>query len=634
MPKGPLRRSQLIAPFGVGAMVVVRDGTSVISGGLDHWFERESGETDSRTLDTQEFVFDEWRLQRLLRVHHFCLPPDYREKRRGQDMPNCSLTIPFLRFPQWHFCRQCYRLDELPLSARGRIKCPECQEKGKSNYLVQVPFIAMCDQGHIQDFPWREWAHRSAASACMLPLRLISTGGASLAAQKVKCDCGAERTLSSITEATSDRSETFLSKNLDSSGTVFQCRGSRPWLSTQENELCPRPLRGSLRSASNVYFADIRSAIYLPRGTSSAPSELVALMEGPPLSTLLTILAGAGREVKPEDLRNLYAQLLRPYADAEIAAGINIILTGKKEDSTDQSSPDEDQQIALRRAEFNVLRSPRNDSQLLIKAASLDTYENNISGFFSKLMLIDKLRETRVLAGFSRAFPESDQTLEQKKAMLWRSVPQGNNSWLPAYIVYGEGIFLELNEERLQIWEKQISVIDRVRFLVDRYQRNQQARGLRVRQIGPRFIFLHTLAHLLMNQLTFECGYSSASLRERLYVSETAGAPMAGILIYTAAGDAEGTMGGLVRMGKQGYFEPMVLKALEKATWCSADPVCMEMGSRGGQGPDNCNLAACHNCGLVPETACEEFNRFLDRALVVGSLDNSDIGYFRLGDLK
>ena len=108
---------------------------------------------------------------------------------------------------------------------------------------------------------------------------------------------------------------------------------------------------------------------------------------------------------------------------------------------------------------------------------------------------------------------------------------------------------------------------------------------------------------------------------------------MAGILIYTAAGDAEGTMGGLVRMGKQGYFEPMVLKALEKASWCSADPVCMEMGGRGGQGPDNCNLAACHNCGLVPETACEEFNRFLDRALVIGSLDSSDIGYFKLGDL-
>jgi hypothetical protein len=103
---------------------------------------------------------------------------------------------------------------------------------------------------------------------------------------------------------------------------------------------------------------------------------------------------------------------------------------------------------------------------------------------------------------------------------------------------------------------------------------------------------------------------------------------MAGQLIYTAAGDAEGTMGGLVRMGRSGYLEPVISKALENAEWCSADPVCMEMGSSGGQGPDSCNLAACHNCALVPETACERFNRFLDRGLVIGTLDERTLGYF------
>lgn len=631
MPKGPLRRSQLIAPFGVGAMVVVRDGTSVISGGLDHWFKRESGETDSKSLDPQEFIFEEWRLQRLLRVHYFCLPPDYRERRMGLSMPNCHLTLPFLRFPQWHFCRFCNRLYSLPLSARGRIKCNECQERGKNNYLVQVPFIAMCDHGHIQDFPWREWAHRSSNPTCQSPLRLIATGGASLAAQKIKCDCGAERNLSSITEASSDRNETFLSRNLDNSGTPFLCRGKRPWLGFEDGQPCERPLRGSLRSASNVYFADVRSAIYLPRGTSAAPSELVVLLEGPPLSTLLNLLAGTGIEIKPEHLRGQQSQLLQAYTDAEIATAINIILTGKKEVMEDQAALDEDQQTSLRRAEFNVLRSSRNDSQLLIKAAPLETYDKKIIRYFSRLMLVEKLRETRVLAGFARIFPENDQSLEERKSMLWRNPLRENNSWLPAYIVYGEGIFLELDEERLQTWEKENDVIERVRPLTVRYQQYQRSRGLRIRQIGPRFILLHTLSHILMNQLTFECGYSSASLRERLYASEAAEVPMAGILIYTAAGDAEGTMGGLVRMGKQGYFEPVALKALEQSRWCSADPVCMEIGKSGGQGPDNCNLAACHNCSLVPETACEEFNRFLDRALVVGSLDKPDIGYFSIG---
>ena len=194
---------------------------------------------------------------------------------------------------------------------------------------------------------------------------------------------------------------------------------------------------------------------------------------------------------------------------------------------------------------------------------------------------------------------------------LWHQPPQ-QDRWVPAYIVYGEGIFIEFNENCLREWLNTHStkIYRRVQPLVERFERIQEERHLRERQITPRFMLLHTFAHLLMNRLTFECGYSSAALRERLYVSENPDAPMAGVLIYTAAGDSEGTMGGLVRMGKPGLFEPVVRSSLLAASWCSADPVCMEVGERGGQGPDSCNLAACHSCALVPETACEEFNRF------------------------
>jgi hypothetical protein len=100
---------------------------------------------------------------------------------------------------------------------------------------------------------------------------------------------------------------------------------------------------------------------------------------------------------------------------------------------------------------------------------------------------------------------------------------------------------------------------------------------------------------------------------------------MAGILIYTAAGDSEGTLGGLVRMGEPGRLEGVLENALAHAAWCSSDPVCIESK---GQGPGSCNLAACHGCALLPETACEEYNRFLDRALVVGGLGKSELGFF------
>ena len=123
MSRFPVRRAQLISPFGVGAMQVSRDGTSVITAGLDHWYEREDRSNDSRTIDIDEYTLEEWRLQQMLGVKEFRLPPDFRVPRSGEQVPNCNLTVPFLRFPAWHFCPKCKRLVELPLIARGRQKC-------------------------------------------------------------------------------------------------------------------------------------------------------------------------------------------------------------------------------------------------------------------------------------------------------------------------------------------------------------------------------------------------------------------------------------------------------------------------------------------------------------------------------
>jgi len=627
--RGPIRRAQLIAPFGVGAMVVVRDGTSVISCGLDHWYERETGREDTRNLNPAEFQIEEWRLQQTLGVNHFRLPPDFREPQRGEHIPNNNISVPFLRFPKWHFCPGCYRLTDQPAGARGHIPCNDCLPLGRKRYLAQVPFVAMCENGHIQDFPWREWAHRSINPSCQQPIRLIATGGASLAAQKVACDCGSgERTLAQITQATD--TGTFLSASLDRGRQPYLCRGECPWLDNVSPLGCGASIRGSLRSASNVYFADVKSSIYIPRGNNAVPPELMIALEEPPLSTLIRLLIGAGaKKISPADLRGVHTSILQPFTDAEIAAGIKIVMSGYQPGEAQRIEVTGDDPItAFRRAEFNVLRTPRSEQQLAVRPADLAEYDDQMVKFFSKIMLAERIKETRVLAGFTRIFPDNPQTLDQRKALLWRTVPPVPQSWLPAYVVYGEGIFLELDEHRLSAWEQRVDVIRRLDLLNQRYQGVQSARRLRQRNLTPRFLLSHTLAHLIMNRLTFECGYSSASLRERLYVSANSSAPMAGILIYTAAGDAEGTMGGLVRMGKAGYFEPMLRRAIETAGWCSADPVCMEIGGQSGQGPDSCNLAACHSCALVPETACEEFNRFLDRGVLIGDLGNRALGYF------
>ncbi|GAA6616837.1 DrmB family protein [Scytonema sp. NUACC26] len=632
MPEGLLRRAQLIAPFGVGAMVVVRNGTSLITAGIDHWYKRED---ISEADDKSEFRIDEWRLARSLEVDHFRQPPDFRKANKGDGVPNAYLTVPFLRFPQWHFCASCNLLQKFPLTKRGKVKCPECESKKKTKYtphMAQVPIIAMCDRGHIQDFPWREWVHRSANPICDKPVRLVGTGSATLGGLSVRCDCGAKRSLEGITEG--DVNRTRLSKTLmaddntevDDEKKGFCCQGKRPWLGTEDSEPCSCQLRGTLRSATNVYYAQTRSAIYLQRGNNS---ELVSLLEEPPLSTLIQPLSQAGLSITPEFLRGQHTLLLKNFSNEEIKDALCTILSPNDIKANTNIVEGDDPETSFRREEFNVLRTERNEENLKIRAINISQYESNIAQYFSRIMLVDKLKETRALTGFTRIFPETDQPLPVLQSLLWRQSLQ-QETWLPAYIVYGEGIFIEFNENRLRQWLKihGAEITRRVQPLVARYERIQEERHLRQRQITPRFILLHTFAHLLMNRLTFECGYSSAALRERLYISENPVAPMAGVLIYTANGDSEGTMGGLVRMGKPSNFEPVVRSSLEAASWCSADPVCMEVGARGGQGPDSCNLAACHSCALVPETACEEFNRFLDRGVVIGDIYNKSMGFF------
>ena len=100
---------------------------------------------------------------------------------------------------------------------------------------------------------------------------------------------------------------------------------------------------------------------------------------------------------------------------------------------------------------------------------------------------------------------------------------------------------------------------------------------------------------------------------------------MNGVLIYTASGDSDGSLGGLVGLGKAGQIEDTIASALKNALWCTSDPICSQSA---GQGPESCNLAACHNCALLPETSCEKGNRLLDRALLVGTISDPKMGYF------
>lgn len=630
-----MRRSQLIAPFGVGAMFTAPDGTSMITGGLDGWFHA-SGTTDLRA---DEFRVSEWRLEHSLHVAELRLPPDYRTGRGNDAQPNMYLDVPALRFPLWHFCpaANCRALVELRPHHGKRRRCPLCEQRNQQGqsgkkarfapFLAQVPFIALCEAGHLEDFPWREWVHRSTNPQCQMQLYLKTTGGATLAGQTVHCDCGVEpRNLSEITEVrTRDgEADTVLSSRL-APGDRYTCRGRRPWVDDRVGEGCGLPVRGSLRSSTAVYFSHVVSAIYLPGGSLGLPDGLIDAIEKAPLKYKIDALREFG-QVTLEMVRRMDARgQLTGFSDPDVERALLALEEGEAAAANDNivAALDTD---ALRRPEYEILRDNLQSNDLVVRRQDPALFSDDLQRFFSRVNLVEQLRETRVMYGFSRIEPHPERPIARLKAQLWDEEPDYEQSWLPAYVVKGEGIYLELDEAAVHRWERLPQVRDRVRLLANHPDRTRVLPGLEDGALAPRFLLLHTLAHLLINQLVFECGYSSASLRERIFCAGGT-APMAGLLIYTAAGDSEGTMGGLVRMGTAGKLEPALIAALDRAHWCSSDPVCMELGQK-GQGPRAMNLAACHACGLLPETACEVFNTFLDRAVVTGTHADSTVGFF------
>ncbi|OQQ25924.1 hypothetical protein A6410_18795 [Prescottella equi] len=632
MSTGAMRRAQLVTPFGVGAMSVLVNGTSVITAGLDHWY----GAADPSTLALEEYQEHDWRLEARLRVSEFRLPPDFRRQGQGNDNRNVKLTVPVLRFPRWCFCMFCKRLELSTLTMQQPVVCKDKKHadwKYKPR-MSQVPFVAICSDGHLDDFPFDKWVHRAHQPSCRGTLRLKSFGGGGLEGQRVTCDgCDMERNLRGITGARNINGEerTTLSDQLSSPEDPYICTGARPWLG-QLGGACERPMRGALRAAGNVYFPKVESSIYLPRKEGAVSAEMHELMRHPAVSGTMRTLHSIFnaeldvRMLRDQLLKNVPPELFVPISDEELISGYHDLLgvggnepeSGEESDAELLTGDDE-----WRYPEFQRIRETPKDDYLTATNPGLHTA---LKPYLGRVRSVDVLRETRALRGFTRV-RDDVLKLSTGKALLRREPLTPVQDWLPAYVVKGEGIYLELDPQRLAAWEARADVQARADTIADLYGKVASQRGLQDRALGPRFVLLHTLGHLLINELVFACGYSSASLRERLYVSTSPGREMAGLLIYTAAGDSEGTMGGLVRMARADNLRAVLASAISDARWCSTDPVCMDAGEK-GQGPDSCNLAACHGCALLPETSCEEFNRFLDRGLVVGTFAQPTLGYF------
>lgn len=630
-----IRIGQLIAPFGPGSLYTDRRGIPHVVCGLDHWFKKYDqthGLVDCQ--DRAEFERSDQRLSALLHVDRFCTPPDFRLA-----PPNEFLHVPAQRFPCWYRHTATGELRRFNLHS-NKIEKP----KGGGRWQP-VRFVAICASGHLCEFPWKEWI------GCQCTgdegLRLTDRGGSELSSIRVACETcpvGSTGRKGRSLAGTTGRPDPEKLNQFQQAG--ITCPGDRPWLGQGANEnQCNAPLVGALINQTNLYFSRTIAAIGLPdlRPQSDAVRRLRNEIETDPMIAAVKSVWRFG-----PDQHSMAAAMIEDslrkrcvsFAEGEVEETLNIIFDPAAAALPSESrlpGLPESELLTFRRAEFNVIRSQVNDPEHIPDLRVIPaTVPVDLAPWFQKVNLVERLRETKVFYGFDRLDQPSQDSLagmpDTAMRQLFRYPPvQPMDRWLPAVETFGEGIYLELNEDRVSHWQVDQAVWLERRlddgFIMRLAGESKTLPPLPAnRSWASRYLLVHTLAHILINQFVYECGYGTASLRERLYISSDPNAPMAGILIYTAAGDSEGTLGGLVRLGRPDRLGPVVRRALSRASWCSADPVCSE--HLGGQGSRLANLAACHACVLLPETSCETINQGLDRAMIVGVPGDRQRGFF------
>ncbi|WP_434797382.1 DrmB family protein [Terrisporobacter vanillatitrophus] len=624
-----LRINQVTSVFGPGAMVDFIDQTLMVAS-PNYW----------RNYTT---INDE-RLQKSLQVRELRMPPT----------TETGAAIPLVRFPQWYFCPKCRKFKSIneweqrykDAKKGEEMKTPRCLNCNKK--LVPAGIITICKNGHINDFPWVEWVHiknqsgeRSVCSSPDIEIK-TSSSGLGLEGIRVSCkNCGATTTMKgAFGGSNNDDNKSnnpfekieLIHKDDESKREkireMFMCKGYTYW--SGKKEKCGEYPITVQRGALNVYFPKVESSIIIPPYSDSVNCIIEKSRE------YVYFMESYSKAIKRNKLQKFIEDEFE-YLVEDISKDTNIDINIVREILSRKININDEEEVITKNKyrldeyealKGNISEEAKNTNDFKIEEQNIEEYNcNNLS----KVVLVKKLREVRALVGFSRVNPPDNNIfgdIEDGLAGQSKLVTiKGEDNFYPAYESRGEGIFIELDDCKINEWiNNNLEIEKRANIINSRYNEEVRRRQGIERYISPKFILLHTLAHLLIRELSFECGYSTASLCERIYCDNSQGEkPMSGILIYTSSGDSEGTLGGLVRQGKADTLPKIINSALERARWCSNDPVCIESK---GQGRNSLNLAACHSCILLPETSCEEFNLLLDRAILIGDLDDRSIGFF------
>lgn len=600
---GQVRPSQLLWTYGPGALIDLPN-LSVLTMGLDRWNpDRCPPIEEARLLDAVRRVLGP-------QVERLRMPPFLKEDGVDPLSAEGKIGVPVRPFPRWLRCVKCGLLAEYDtglFDIKANPYRPEqthfvhsnC-EKGRNADAVPARFLLACRNGHLDDFPWHWFVH-GGPSECKGTLRFFESG-ASLQTENlhVKCDtCGVSRKM-------------VFAFGREAKDNLPACRGRHPHLNQYEE--CGEDPRTILLGATNGWFPITLSVLAIP-------------LEKDQLAQL--ILDGWERFAKAKSIEHLEG-IVETLIDLAHLPGIEkwdikdiwLAIQERKEGKTSTVISEGD----IKDPEWKILTSANPPTDwphfMSSKTETPEGYRDRLHS----VLLLERLREVNALIGYTRVeAPEESTDPDERPPMadLSRNRPE----WVPASEVHGEGVFIRFNETIVAEWEKRTAVRARSKKMQAGHRGWRNARGLDPDEGYPgiRYAMLHTFAHLLIRELALECGYNAASIRERIYAKSDGASPMAGVLLYTAAADSDGTLGGLVELGKPENLGRLIEQALDRARVCSSDPLCSEHNP----GIDrSLHSAACHACTFVAETSCERGNRYLDRALLVKTFEVTESAFF------
>ncbi|QNS42472.1 DUF1998 domain-containing protein [Chryseobacterium manosquense] len=529
--------------------------------------------------------------------------------------------------------------------------------------LDQSNLILVCPNGHLSDIPWSNFLRwrtenflngstendnaenlfstDSCGPCCGNPDLIWtenttkSEGYGSIYIECKSCELG------------SGKSKEKPKINLEGiNGIKPKCPGHMPWQKTlEENQPIPyeeclkensasgkerETMQLALVTANNIYYANGFSSIYIPLNLALNKSEEL-------LEALNQLNLKYQKRLERKEISKVDFWISLDFEDFLIDNDFKPEDENKFKESLELEflnetggEENEDKHEIYRLQEYNcfVNNSNINVPGLMFNDIVLPP---KISEYFSKICQVEELRLTSIQLDFTRVKPKERIVIDGNI----RESSSGQNIFscdsnelfvLPANETLGEGIFLKFNDEKIVDW-----IGENTNVLKDRYAKyfeespdlNSQGISSKMKIFNNQYkhFIIHTFSHLFMRELEFSCGYPTASLKERLYISNNENNGMSGLLIYTAEG-SEGSMGGLVSQAEPEKIMEIIIKCLNRSIECSSDPLCWESD---GQGLFDLNLASCFSCSLVSETACEEWNLGLDRR----SLVDEEFGFFK-----